>query len=98
MYRVKRTEEFARWLDNLKDRSTKARLIRRIEKAARGSLGDVRSLGGGIYEMREFFGPGWRMYYTIRGHTLIIMLGGGNKSTQTADIQKATKLAESLEE
>lgn len=98
MYRIKRTEEFARWLDGLKDRASKARLIRRLQKAAKGNLGDVKPVGNGVFEMREFFGPGWRMYYTQRNDVLIVMLGGGDKSTQQRDIARAIELAESLEE
>ena len=63
MYSILRTEQFASWLDGLRDRLTRARLIRRLEKAEVGNLGDVKPVGDGIYEMREFFGPGWRMYY-----------------------------------
>ena len=98
MYRIKRTAVFANWLNDLKDRSAKARLIRRLEKAACGNLGDVKPVGNRVYEMREFFGPGWRMYYTIRGDTLIIMLGGGDKSSQSADITAAIRLEKSLED
>ena len=98
VYQIKRTEIFARWLDGLKDRTTKARLIRRLEKAAAGNLGDVKAVGSGVFEMREFFGPGWRMYYTKRSDTLIVMLGGGDKSRQAEDIAKAIQLAASLEE
>ena len=61
-------------------------------------LGDVKPVGVGVYEMREDFGPGWRMYYTQRGQVLIVMLGGGSKSTQQADIAKAIELAGRLEE
>jgi putative addiction module killer protein len=64
-----------------------------LTKATLGNLGDVRSVGEGVFEMREHFGPGWRMYYIQRGAVLIIMLGGGAKSTQSADIAKAAKLA-----
>ncbi|HGG58735.1 MAG TPA: type II toxin-antitoxin system RelE/ParE family toxin [Gammaproteobacteria bacterium] len=98
MYQIKRTAAFAQWLDGLKDRTAKARLIRRLEKAAAGNLGDVKAVGSGVNEMREFFGPGWRMYYTKRGATLIIMLGGGDKSSQANDIAKAIQLAASLED
>ena len=63
-----------------------------------GNLGDVKPVGGGVCEMREFFGPGWRMYYTQRSEVLIIMLGGGDKSTQNADIEKAVALAATIEE
>ena len=90
--------QFASWLKGLRDRPTRTRLLRRLEKAQRGLLGDVSSVGGGVYEMREFFGPGWRMYYYQRGETLIIMLGGGDKGSQSKDIEIAISMAETLEE
>ena len=62
----------------------------------RGNLGDVKPVGEGVWEMREFFGSGWRMYYLQRGNVLIVMLGGGNKSTQSADIAKAIAMAKEL--
>ena len=62
-----------------------------------GNLGDVKPVGSGVYEMREHFGPGWRMYYVQRGAVLIVMLGGGDKSTQTKDIAIAVKRAADLE-
>lgn len=98
MLTVKRTEEFSAWLDGLKDRTTQQRLIVRLRKAMLGNLGDVKAVGDGVVEMREHFGAGWRMYYVQRGETLIVMLGGGGKSTQSADIAKAVKLAARLEE
>ena len=63
-----------------------------------GKLGDVKPVGGGVFEMREHFGPGWRMYYVKRGSVLIVVLGGGDKSSQSADIAKAVKLAATIEE
>ena len=98
MYRIKRTDAFATWLDGIKDRPARARLIRRLEKAARGNLGDVRPVGQGTFEMREHFGPGWRMYYTRRGDRLIIMLGGGTKADQQREIDKAIRIARTLED
>ena len=77
---------------------TRARLIRRLEKAEAGNLGDVKSVGEGVFEMREFFGPGWRMYYLQRGDVLIVMLGGGDKSSQGSDIAAAQVLAATLKE
>jgi len=71
-------------------------LARRLEKAQRGLLGDVAPVGEGVFEMREFFGPGWRMYYVQRDGVLIIMVGGGDKSTQQADIARAVALAKTL--
>ena len=75
MISVKRLPEFDEWFDGLRDRTTRIRLAVRLDKVQRGILGD------GIYEMREFFGPGWRMYYAQRGAVLIVMLGGGDKSS-----------------
>ena len=97
MYKVIRLEEFAEGLDNLRDKTTRIRLSRRLEKAQKGNLGDVKPVGNGVYEMREFFGSGWRMYYVISGKTLIIMLGGGDKSSQSKDIKNAIELAQRLE-
>lgn len=98
MYSIKLLPEFTAWLDGLKDRVTRLRLARRLDKAQRGNLGDVKVVGDGVFEMREHFGPGWRMYYIQRDETLIIMLGGGDKSTQSNDIAKAMKLSVLLEE
>lgn len=75
---------------------THRRLARRLEKAQRGLLGDVAPVGEGVFEMREFFGPGWRMYYVQRDGVLVIMVGGGDKSTQQADIARAVALAKTL--
>lgn len=98
MFIIQRTEGFAHWLTNMKDKVTKARLLRRLEKAEMGLLGDVAPVGEGVMEMREFFGPGWRMYYVQRGSVVIVMLGGGDKSTQQADIASAKALAATLED
>jgi putative addiction module killer protein len=98
MYSIKRTDEFSFWLDGLKDRSAMYRLNVRLRKAMNGNLGDVKPVGEGVMEMREHFGPGWRMYYVRRGALLIVMLGGGDKSTQAADIAKAVELAATITE
>lgn len=71
--------------------------MNRLRKAQLGNLGDVKQVGSGIWEMREFFGPGWRMYYVQRGELLIVMLGGGDKSTQSTDIAKAISIASLME-
>ena len=77
---------------------TRRRLATRLRKASLGNLGDVKPVGEGVFEMREFFGPGWRMYYTMRGEVLIVMLGGGDKSTQRKDIERAIALSRNLED
>jgi len=98
MHSIKRLPEFDNWLNGLKDGMTRIRLARRLDKVQRGLLGDVAPVGEGVSEMREHFGPGWRMYYTERNGLLIVMLGGGNKSTQQQDIAGAIALAKKLKE
>jgi putative addiction module killer protein len=98
MLKVVLTETFEKWLDGLRDPSTRRRLVLRLRKASLGQLGDVKPVSLGVYEMREFFGPGWRMYYARRGDVLIMMLGGGSKATQGRDIAKAIALAKTIEE
>ena len=96
-YTVKRLETFSEWLIGLKDGLTRQRLIKRLRKLQLGNLGDVAPVGQGVYEMREHFGPGWRMYFVQRDGTLLVMLGGGDKSTQQTDISKAIELSKLLE-
>ena len=94
---LKTTPEFDRWLAGIRDRMVLQRLNARLRKATLGNLGDVKPVGGGVYEMREHFGPGWRMYYARRGEVVLRMLGGGVKSTQAADIARAVKMAATVE-
>jgi putative addiction module killer protein len=96
MFTVKQMPEFSDWLDGLKDSLTRARILKRLNKVAAGNLGDAHSVGEQVTELREHFGPGWRLYYTQRGNTVIILLGGGDKSTQLKDIALAKTLAQTL--
>ncbi|MFT0533361.1 type II toxin-antitoxin system RelE/ParE family toxin [Castellaniella hirudinis] len=98
MFTIKQTPEFLHWIGGLKDGMARIRLAKRLDKAQRGNLGDVGPVGEGVSEMREHFGPGWRMYYVQRGDVLIVMLGGGGQSTQQADIKQAVALAKSLQD
>ena len=98
MFTIRRLPEFDDWLFSLRDGLTQKRLIARLRKAQLGNLGDVKPVGEGVFEMREFFGPGWRMYYARRGDVLIVMLGGGDKSTQSSDIEVALERAKRLVE
>jgi len=98
VYTVKRLPQFDDWLNGLTDSMTRVRLAKRLDKVQRGLLGDVEPVGEGVFEMREFFGPGWRLYYTERGRSLIVMLGGGDKSTQQKDIARAIALAKTISE
>ena len=94
MYAIKTLPEFDTWLNGLKDRNTRLRLGRSL----RGNLDDVESVGGGVFEMREYFGTGWRMYYAKCRNTLILMLGGGTKRSQKYDINKAKQRENTLED
>ena len=97
-YTVKQLDQFSEWLKGLKDELTRQRLVKRLRKAQLRNLGDVEPVGEGVFEMREHFGPGWRMYYVQHGELMIVMLGGGDKSTQQADIRRAIALSKSLED
>lgn len=97
MYTVLMTEQFEHWLNNIKDSMTQRRLVRRLEKVAKGNLGDVKPVGSSVYEMREFFGSGYRMYYIQKGDVIIVMLAGGDKSSQQQDIEKAIAIAQTVE-
>ena len=94
--RVDSTETFTNWLDRLRDLRARARIQARIERLASGNPGDVKAVGAGVSELRIDHGPGYRVYYTQRGNLLIVLLCGGDKRTQIADIQTAKKLAAGL--
>lgn len=96
MIKIIETFELRRWLNSISDISTQIRLSRRLEKAQRGNLGDVVRLTSDVYEMREFFGPGWRMYYLEKRKAIIVMLIGGDKKSQSADIKFAKQMANEL--
>lgn len=96
-YWVEQTEVFVRWLARLKDQRARVAIARRIERASVGNLGDARSVGEGVSELRIDVGPGYRVYYTRRRGRMIILLCGGNKRRQQADIQKAQRLANEIE-
>jgi putative addiction module killer protein len=98
VYVIKTLPEFDVWLKSLSDKTAQRRLVARLRKASLGNLGDVKPVGKGVVEMREHFGPGWRMYYTLRGDQLVVMLGGGSKSSQRTDIAVAQRRAGMIEE
>jgi putative addiction module killer protein len=96
MIQVHKTAEFTTWLASLRDHNAKGRIASRISRLEHGNPGDVKSVGGGISEMRIDYGPGYRLYYAMRGSILVILLCGGDKRTQDADIKKAKALAKEL--
>ena len=93
-----RSETFDRWLRKLKDRRAAARVLVRIDRLAAGNPGDVKPVGAGISELRINYGPGYRVYYLQGGDTLIVLLCGGDKSTQDDDIKNAQRIAKEWKE
>ena len=98
MIETRKTDVFAEWLDGVRDIQARARVQARIERLAAGNPGDVEPLGEGVSELRIHHGPGYRVYFKQRGQALIILLAGGDKSTQAKDIKAARRLARNLSE
>jgi len=94
---IQTTELFDRWFDRMKDRKAKARIQVRIDRAEEGNFGDCQPVGSGVSEMRIHHGAGYRVYFKRFGREWVILLAGGDKSTQLADIRAALKLARDLE-
>jgi putative addiction module killer protein len=97
-FRVEATSEFLIWLGSLKDRVGRARIQVRIDRLVHGNPGKHRKLAGGVSELKIDAGPGYRVYYSLRGTHLLILLAGGDKSSQAKDIAKAIKLAQAFSE
>jgi putative addiction module killer protein len=93
---IRRTDTFIKWLKNLKDSNARFRIYQRIERLASGNPGDVGPIGEGCSEMRIDYGPGYRVYYKDTGKEIIILLCGGDKTTQSKDIENAKKLAKEI--
>src|SRR5437867_10583742 len=96
MIEVRQTTRFATWLAELRDERARARILKRLDRAKNGNVGDVAPVGEGVSEMRIFYGPGYRVYFVQRGEQLILLLCGGDKCTQKADIDGAKALAKEL--
>ena len=96
MLQVRTTEVYARWLDGLRDVRARARVLVRVERLAAGNPGDVRPVGEGVSELRIDYGPGYRVYFKRQGRTVVILLAGGDKRSQSDDIETALRLARNL--
>ncbi len=96
MIDMKKTDIFVQWLDELRDIRARARIQARIERLAAGNPGDVKPVGDWVSELRIDYGPGYRVYFTRRGNEVLILLAGGDKSTQDTDIKIAQGLARNL--
>jgi putative addiction module killer protein len=93
---VRETDDYAKWLNGLRDRQARARILERVRRLTLGNLGDVKPVGQGVSELRIDYGPGYRVYFSQRGKVLVILLARGDKRTQDQDIRKACLLAEIL--
>lgn len=96
--RVEKTMAYGRWLDNLKDQAGRARILMRVDRLIHGNPGAHRNQTGGVCELKIDFGPGYRVYYSIRGDRLLLLLAGGDKSTKQQDIRKAIELNRNCQE
>ena len=96
MFEIRKTEVYARWLDGLRDTRARARVLVRVERLAAGNPGDVRAVGEGVSELRIDYGPGYRVYYKRQGCAIVVLLAGGDKRTQSRDIETALRLAKNL--
>jgi putative addiction module killer protein len=94
---IRQTEEYRRWFARLRDEAAKARILARLRRVSAGNLGEAKSVGGGVSELRIDHGPGYRIYFTRRSDQLVLLLTGGDKSRQRADIERAQRLAAALE-
>lgn len=95
---IRQTKRYADWFDGLRDRQARVRIDARIRRLSLGNPGDVKPVGEGVSEMRLDFGPGYRIYYMQRGEQLVILLAGGDKSSQARDIETAKSLARRIKE
>jgi putative addiction module killer protein len=95
-YIVRQTETFAKWHATLRDIRAKLAIARRIDRAENCNLGDCKPVGGDVSEMRIDVGAGYRVYFIVRGGVMVVLLAGGDKSTQQADIRRAIKLAKEV--
>ena len=96
MIEVRQTETYIRWISRLRDRQARARINIRVRRLSLGNFGDARPVGGGVSEIRIDYGPGYRVYFIRRGSALMVLLAGGDKSSQRRDIARAHDLAREL--
>ncbi len=94
--KVLRSEAYAQWIDNLKDSAGRARVLMRVDRLIQGNPGNHRNLTEGVSELKIDVGPGYRVYYSIRGDELLLLLAGGSKATQAKDIARALELNRSF--
>jgi len=98
VFQIQQTDVFASWLAELRDAKAKARILARLESMTQGNLGDAKRVGGGVRELRVHYGPGYRVYFAQTGRIVLLLLCGGDKSTQRRDIERAKRLLRNIRE
>ena len=96
-YQLEDTVEYRKWFKKLKDATTKIKILARLARVENGNFGDHKQIDRNLFELRFFFGPGYRIYYTVKGMQIVLLLVGGDKSSQAKDIEKAKSLIYELE-
>jgi len=96
-YQLEDTVEYRKWFKKLKDTTTKIKILARLARVENGNFGDHKQIDRNLFELRFFFGPGYRIYYTVKGMQIVLLLVGGDKSSQAKDIEKAKSLIYELE-
>ena len=96
MLEIRETPQFSKWLKRLRDQRAEKRIVMRIRRLSLGLPGDVRAVGGGVWELRIHYGPGYRVYFTRLGPTIVLLLIGGDKRTQVRDMARAIEMTKSL--
>ena len=91
-YELRSTRQYDKWFNGIKDKMSRFRILNRVDAMTEGSFGDHKALSTNLFELRMFFGPGYRVYYTIRDREIVLLLAGGDKSTQKRDIVRAKEL------
>ena len=96
MFEVRKTEVYAKWLDSLRDARARARVLVRVERLAAGNPGDVKPVGEGVSELRIDYGPGYWVYFKKQGRMIVVLLAGGDKRTQSQNVETALRVARNL--
>ncbi|MCI5139997.1 MAG: type II toxin-antitoxin system RelE/ParE family toxin [Candidatus Electrothrix sp. AR1] len=96
-YTLQSTKQYEKWFTKLKDSTSKTKILARLARVENGNFGDSKQLGDNLFELRFFFGPGFRVYYTIRNNRIVLLLAGGDKASQKKDINLAARLLQNLE-
>ncbi|NIA05002.1 MAG: type II toxin-antitoxin system RelE/ParE family toxin [Proteobacteria bacterium] len=97
-YKLQSTKQYDKWFAKLKDSSARIRILARLSRVENGNFGDCKQINSGLFELRFFFGSGLRIYYTIQGGTIVLLIAGGDKSTQEVDIENAVSILQQLED